>query len=195
MSITVMQQALEFIDSVKVHPTQIAARDSLHDALRTAIEQAEKQEAAERYIHEYRSKPHPGDFGIPRGHWWQAKQYADVLYTTPPAAQPAPVQEPVGNVVLRDGLATLVMNRDIKSTDQRLYTTPPAAQPAPVQEPLAHLWECLGRWSAYLVDNGAQANCAPPAWLVDAVKNATTPPAQPAPEFECPRCGHCCPQR
>jgi len=44
------------------------------------------------------------------------------------------------------------------------------------QEPVAHLWECLGRWSAYLVDNGVQADCAPPSWLVDAVKNATTPP-------------------
>jgi hypothetical protein len=46
----------------------------------------------------------------------------------------------------------------------------------PEQEPVAHLWECLGRWSAYLVDNGVQADCAPPSWLVDAVKNATTPP-------------------
>jgi hypothetical protein len=44
------------------------------------------------------------------------------------------------------------------------------------QEPVAHLWECLGRWSAYLVDNGAQADCAPPQWLVDAIKNATAPP-------------------
>jgi hypothetical protein len=44
------------------------------------------------------------------------------------------------------------------------------------QEPVAHLWECLGRWSAYLVNNGTQAECAPPSWLVDAVKNATTPP-------------------
>ena len=44
------------------------------------------------------------------------------------------------------------------------------------QEPVAHLWECLGRWSAYLVDNGVQADCAPPSWLVDAVKNATTTP-------------------
>ncbi len=44
MSITVMKQALEFIDSVKVHRSQIAARDSLHDALDTAIKQAEKQE-------------------------------------------------------------------------------------------------------------------------------------------------------
>jgi hypothetical protein len=54
-----------------------------------------------------------------------------------------------------------------------------AAQPAPtVQEPEAHLWKCLGRWSAYLVANGDQADCAPPLWLVDAVKQAL---AQPAP--------------
>ena len=46
----------------------------------------------------------------------------------------------------------------------------------PEQEPVAHLWECLGRWSAYLVNNGTQAECAPPSWLVEAVKNATTPP-------------------
>jgi hypothetical protein len=44
MSIEVMRQALEFIDSVKVHPTQIATRDALHTALRAAIDQAEKQE-------------------------------------------------------------------------------------------------------------------------------------------------------
>jgi hypothetical protein len=48
------------------------------------------------------------------------------------------------------------------------------AQPA--QEPVAHLWECLGRWSAYLVTNGKQADCAPPSWLVDAINKATTPP-------------------
>ena len=44
------------------------------------------------------------------------------------------------------------------------------------QEPVAHLWECIGRWSAYLVNNGKQADCAPPSWLIDAVNNATTPP-------------------
>jgi hypothetical protein len=48
------------------------------------------------------------------------------------------------------------------------------AQPA--QEPVAHLWECLGRWSAYLVENGKQADCSPPSWLVDAINKATTPP-------------------
>jgi len=44
------------------------------------------------------------------------------------------------------------------------------------QEPVTHLWECLGRWSAYLVENGKQADCSPPSWLVDAINKATTPP-------------------
>lgn len=51
-----------------------------------------------------------------------------------------------------------------------------AALEQPAHEPVAHLWECLGRWSVYLVANGKQADCAPPSWLVDAIQNATTPP-------------------
>jgi hypothetical protein len=51
-----------------------------------------------------------------------------------------------------------------------------AALAQPAQEPVAHLWECLGRWSAYLVENGKQADCAPPSWLVDAINKATTSP-------------------
>ena len=47
-----------------------------------------EQEPVETYIHEYRSQPHPNDFGISKGHWWQAKQYADALYTTPPHRKP-----------------------------------------------------------------------------------------------------------
>jgi hypothetical protein len=52
------------------------------------------------------------------------------------------------------------------------------------QGPVAHLWECLGRWSAYLVANGKQADCAPPSWLVEAIRNATAP--QPAQEQQQP---------
>jgi len=37
-----------------------------------------------------------------------------------------------------------------------------------------HLWECLGRWSSYLAVNGTKANMAPPNWLLDAVKAATS---------------------
>jgi hypothetical protein len=44
MTIEAMKQALEFIDSVKVHSSLIAARDSLHDTLRTAIAEAESVE-------------------------------------------------------------------------------------------------------------------------------------------------------
>jgi hypothetical protein len=51
----------------------------------------------------------------------------------------------------------------------------------PEQEPVSHLWECLGRWSAYLAANGKQGNLAPPTWLVDAVKAATAPPRKPEP--------------
>jgi hypothetical protein len=52
-----------------------------------------------------------------------------------------------------------------------------------LQEPVTHLWECLGRWSAYLVENGKQADCAPPSWLVDAINKATTS-AQPAQDVD-----------
>ena len=48
------------------------------------------------------------------------------------------------------------------------------------QTPVAHLWECIGRWSAYLASNREKANLAPPTWLVDAVKAATV---QPKPEL------------
>jgi hypothetical protein len=58
------------------------------EILRPQGKPAPVQEPVETYIHEYRSHPHPNDFGIPKGHWWRAKQYADAL------AQPAQ-QEPI----------------------------------------------------------------------------------------------------
>ena len=52
------------------------------------------QEPVETYIHEFTKHPHPGDFGIPIGHWWQAKNYAEQLCACYPAPQPAqPEQE------------------------------------------------------------------------------------------------------
>jgi hypothetical protein len=48
-------------------------------------------------------------------------------------AQPAPVQEPVSGVVLRDGLPALLQDKHIKENDKRLYTTPPAA-PVPLTD-------------------------------------------------------------
>ena len=53
-----------------------------------------------------------------------------------------------------------------------------AALAQPEQGAVSHLWECIGRWSAYLFNNGEKANLSPPTWLVDAVKAATSQPEQ-----------------
>jgi hypothetical protein len=74
-----------------------------------------------------------------------------------------------------------------------LYTTPPAAQPAQ-QEPVAKV---------RVHTTGGNAGLA---WSATAVNGYDSLPpladetllyaaAQPEFEFECPRCGHCCPQR
>jgi hypothetical protein len=60
-----------------------------------------------------------------------------------------------------------------------LITNAPAIEQG---EAVTKLWESLGRWSAYLASNGEQAELSPPSWLIDAVKNATTP-QQPRPLF------------
>jgi hypothetical protein len=98
---------------------------------------------------------------------------------TPPAAQPAPV--PIKGAVLnKHGGVTLCQNGHEESTfgfAGRLFALAQPAPAQPEQEPVAHLWKCLGRWSAYLASNGEQADCAPPSWLVEAVRDATPPAA------------------
>ena len=42
-----------------------------------------------------------------------------------------------------------------------------------MNEQIAQLWESLGRWSAYLANNGTSAELAPPTYLCEAIKNAT----------------------
>ena len=132
-----------------------------------------------------------------------AKEYCTFKNTTPPA-QPAQ-QEPVAKVRVHTtggnvGLAwsaTAVNGYDSLpplADGTLLYA---AAQPAQ-QEPVA--WAVFEGWSAH--------DLYLPQEYDEALKMAgykgdhaevkplyTTPPAQPAPEFECPRCGHCCPQR
>jgi hypothetical protein len=88
-----MQQALEALRSSTDYRSGSAIQVEAVEDLCDALEQPE-QEPVETYIHHYRSQPHPNDFGIPKGHWWQAKQYADAVNTTPPAAQPQQVDCP-----------------------------------------------------------------------------------------------------
>ena len=97
MSEEAMKRALEFIDSVKVHPTQIASRDALHDALHTAIEAAKKQDP---YAHIYETD---SIYGLHRSltcRLYNGRQPDRIVpvYTHPPEpAQPAPVQEPMAD--------------------------------------------------------------------------------------------------
>ena len=74
----------------------------------------------------------------------------------------------LGQEIEPDDIASILACQDMLDAKP----VPPRTE----QEPVAHLWKCLGRWSAYLVSNGEQADCAPPSWLVDAVNNATTTP-------------------
>ena len=92
-----LQRAIEWHCKSKVVPPDIAALCPHHAAkLNKALAQP-KQEPVETYIHEYRSQPHPNDFGISKGHWWKAKQYADALYTTPPQRKPLTDEEELSN--------------------------------------------------------------------------------------------------
>ena len=94
-------------------------------------------------------------------------------------AQPAQEQEEDWGALAKKQLASIKRDTQASFEDAMVRATHKVmaefeAQPA--QEPVAHLWECLGKWSAYLVTNGKQADCAPPSWLVEAIQNATAPP-------------------
>ena len=56
---------------------------------------------------------------------WSDDSGAQYVLKVGKEALAQPEQEPVANVVLRDGLPTLLANNQIKPTDERLYTTPP----------------------------------------------------------------------
>jgi len=102
-------------------------------ALRTAIEQAEKQEPVAWM-----------DASETALSWENYLDDMKPLYTTPPAAQPAPVQEPRCAVIVevfgkdwRLDYMSLPVGKHKLYTQQYIYTTPPAAQPCPTCEALA----------------------------------------------------------
>ena len=69
------------------------------------------------------------------------KNFNDKDFEQALAEQPAPVQqEPVSGVVIREGLPTLLRDRDIKPTDTRLYTSPPTLSLAQRQARSADTW-------------------------------------------------------
>lgn len=81
--------------------------------------------------------------------------------------------------LMQMALDALNLVTDLTTHDDELYEAIDAisarlAQPEP--EPVAHLWECLGRWSAMIAHDGEHADLSPPSWLCDAIKAATAPP-------------------
>ena len=70
---------------------------------------------------------------------WNDDSGAQYVLKVGKEALAQPEQEPVANVVLRDGLPTLLANNQIKPTDERLYTTPPQRKPMTDDE-IAELW-------------------------------------------------------
>ena len=70
---------------------------------------------------------------------WSDDSGAQYVLKVGKEALAQPEQEPMANVVLRDGLPTLLANNQIKPTDERLYTTPPQRKPMTDDE-IAELW-------------------------------------------------------
>jgi hypothetical protein len=109
------------------------------------------------------------------------------LYTTPPAAQPAPVQEPVAwrvpgyaDTAYTAGTPSdgdIAYWRDQGVELELAYGAPPAAQPAAVQEQVAAELERIAEEPPVNGNNLAQARVL---MAVQRIRNST-PPAQPAP--------------
>jgi hypothetical protein len=119
------------------------------------------------------------DEGKPRDeHWegWKARRIVAAL-NTPPAAQPAPVQEHVATLIehyaFTDGIVRFdgVENMEQLPVGTKFYTTP-LAQP-PVQEPF-----CF-----YYVENGEEYFAPKGAYVPDNAQPLyTTPPAPAVPD-------------
>ena len=118
-------EALEYIDNNYMSLPKIGNKSIT--ALRAAIEVAEKQEPV---LWQWKDSEMVSPFDKTNVEGWTP------LYTTPSAAQPAPVQEPVAWCVLEPWLSGKFEAQDCFSDvalDANvgwvpLYTTPPAAQ-------------------------------------------------------------------
>ena len=73
---------------------------------------------------------------------WNDDSGAQYVLKVGKEALAQPEQEPVANVVLRDGLPTLLANNQIKPTDERLYTTPPQRKPLSDEE-MKKIWYAM----------------------------------------------------
>jgi hypothetical protein len=151
------KQALEALE--KAHPKpyneSVISHVEAITALRTAIEQAEKQEPVAQIIA-------LGQYEFPGLEWLSADHsfrapIGTLLYTTPPAA---PVQEPVTletvyeTIIYWDEGGGKRSRRELARRIVNLYTTPPAAQRQWITFPtmLRKMWSG-GEVQAWLDEN------------------------------------------
>jgi hypothetical protein len=134
MTIEALKQALEALENLQglcseegnfIEQLTIWTPEAIY-ALRTAIAEAEKQEPVAQIIA-------LGQYEFPGLEWLSADHsfrapIGTLLYTTPPAAQPAPVQEP-RHIVQSNGRHSPLLTHMMNSR-----TTPPAAQPEQKQD-------------------------------------------------------------
>ncbi len=137
--IDAMKQALEALENAEADGN---CEYGATDLLRTAIEQAEKQEpAAWRKFdgeggYEYRSYELNEDYGA----WWDErnpnhKGWVEPLYTAPPQRQPDYVWCSCGDGIMPNTGAKC-------GTCASIDAAPPQRQPL-TEEEIAHLWETI----------------------------------------------------
>ena len=152
MSIEAMKQALEALEAAR-HGYIKPWVDEAIAALRTAIKQALAAPVQEP-VGEVGTMPGTTAFTMA---CFKAEDVpvGTKLYTTPPAAQPAPVQKPYGYVSIGDDPFFQKETPDIGRWET-VYTTPPAAQQPWVgltDEEISELWAvsraALPRYATY----------------------------------------------
>ena len=128
-----LKLALEFIDSVKVHPTQIAARDAIHTTIKQALAATAGHRDGHWCVDLTCKKCYSADFRL--------------KHTTPPAA---PVQEPVYHLRQFGDVTKEQLDRYMSTGDIN-------PQPAPVpltDEQIQKIWDvasgAIPGWSRHI---------------------------------------------
>jgi hypothetical protein len=132
-----LQQALDALEGSTEKTLSIRAMKALRERL-AHCDRCGKKPGGEGDIHTCTPKPEQEPLMEPEGKCKECLTYNGhqdgCSHATPPAAQPSPVQEPVGEVVEDDFSRQLVGigKWRLLPNGAKLYTTPPAAQQEPV---------------------------------------------------------------
>jgi hypothetical protein len=103
-------------------------RQKVRGAIRQAFEAHVQEPVAFDYFKDWMVKEMPPLTTIGNPEWWAKRIYDRFIYVTPPATQPAPVQEPVAWMDADGDVYKSEPHKNWCPPHAPLYTTPPAAQ-------------------------------------------------------------------